>query len=34
MVLKVLYMDSEINEGQILPKKSKIDFVLGNGLKK
>ena len=34
MVLKVLYMDSEINEGHIIPKKSKIDFVLGNGLKK
>ena len=34
MVLKVLYMDSEINEGYIIPKKSKIDFVLGNGVKK
>ena len=34
MVLKVLYMDTEINAGHIIPKKSKIDFVLGNGLKK
>ncbi len=34
MVLKVIYLNSEIKEGHIIPKKSKIDFVLGNGIKK
>ena len=34
MVLKVLYLDNELNQGDIIPKKSKIDFVLGNGINK
>lgn len=34
MVLKVLYLENEVKEGDIIPKKSKIDFVLGNGINK
>ena len=34
MVLKVLYLENELKEGDIIPKKSKIDFVLGNGINK
>jgi len=34
MVLKVLYLENEVNEGDIIPKKSKIDFILGNGINK
>ena len=34
MVLKVLYLENELNQGDIIPKKSKIDFVLGNGINK
>jgi hypothetical protein len=29
-----LYLENELNQGDIIPKKSKIDFVLGNGINK
>jgi len=33
MVIKILYNEKEINPGFLVPKKSKIDLVLGNGVK-
>ena len=33
MVIKILYKEKEITPGLLVPKKSKIDLVLGNGLK-
>jgi hypothetical protein len=32
MVIKILYKNEEINPGFLVPKKSKIDLVLGNGI--
>ena len=31
MVIQILYDQKEINPGVLIPKKSKIDLVLGNG---
>ena len=31
MVLKIFIAGNEISEGDLVPKKSKIDLVLGNG---
>jgi hypothetical protein len=32
MVLQILFNGNEINPGEMVPKKSKIDLVLGNGI--
>jgi hypothetical protein len=32
MVLQIFFNGNEINIGDMVPKKSKIDLVLGNGL--
>ena len=34
MVLKVFIDSKQILPGEIVPKKSKIDFIVGNGIKK
>ena len=33
MVVKILFDDTEVDPGFLVPKKSKIDLVLGNGIK-
>ena len=33
MVIKILFDDAEVDPGFLVPKKSKIDLVLGNGIK-
>ena len=33
MVIKILFDDTEVDPGFLVPKKSKIDLVLGNGIK-
>ena len=33
MVIQILYKKEEVSPGFLVPKKSKIDLVLGNGIK-
>jgi len=32
MVLEILFNGNKINSGDMVPKKSKIDLILGNGI--